>query len=166
MSRKLQVATVWFPSIGAATPGHESTISGDGSYDGEYESVSESWLISREGGVTRYAAFAEFWKSLAPSMDDLARTLEADAAGILGMLKYVAGNGRPITRHFLWDGMPEVEKFRDPVIEDGRIVFFVYIPSGLLSEAPRKQASIDQIRFDLLQGTFLREHVLELQSNV
>lgn len=153
-----KTSTKWFLKIRDSVPGLKTTIRGDGAYDGDYQLIKKVWLIDRKGERKDYTTFDEFWLELAPSPDDIDRALANPDAEFLHLLHCGLDCGRPISRHTLWDQMDDVADYRDPVIEDGILSFYVYECGDAFSPPWRH---IERIRFNIAYGTFSREHVVD-----
>jgi hypothetical protein len=152
----------WFSEIGNSLPGLSTTIRGDGSYDGTYEAVNETWLIERDGKQCEYPSFSSFWTALSPSPEDLEFALANSATDICHLLHCGLGCGRPISRHELWDGMTEVKNYRDIQMIEGTLSFYVYECSDV-TESPqwRRVARID---FHIADGNYSRAPIADLGS--
>lgn len=158
-----QISTKWFPTIRNSVAGLETTIRGDGAYDGDYRLIKAVWLIERDSKRERYSAFDAFWKALSPTSDDVASALANPESEFFHLLYCGLAIGRPISRHPLCDHMDDVIDYRDHNITDGNLTFYVYECSDIL-ESPSWRR-IARIKFNISDGAFLREHVADLDPN-
>ncbi|WP_395752244.1 hypothetical protein [Prosthecobacter sp.] len=156
------ITTKWFPDIRDSLPGLELTIRGDGSYDGDYQLLKRIWLIERAGEQKQYSNFDDLWRELSPTPEDVSKALVNSESDFLHMLSCGLECGRPISRHPLWDGFDLVSDYRDPVVKDGVLAFYVYECRGLFEYPSPFWRRIERIRFKIADGSFSREHVLDL----